>query len=113
MAAPLIHPNGARPPIGITEGYSLEITAKDVEALREAAPQIPDETPVAITFLPGEDAGARVAAAVAVRAPGLEPMPHFSARRLVSHADVESTLASVARAARGRRGAHVTAAAAG
>lgn len=103
MAAPLIHPNWARPPIGITEGYSLEITAKDVEALREAAPQIPDETPVAITFLPGEEARARVAAAVAVRELGFEPMPHFSARRIVSHDEFESYLAAVAREAGVRR----------
>ena len=85
MTVPLIHPNWAKAPAGMTDGYSLEITAKDVAALREAAPLIPADTPVAITFLPGEEVRARIDAAVAVRELGFEPMPHFSARRIVSN----------------------------
>ncbi|WP_068074712.1 methylenetetrahydrofolate reductase [Novosphingobium lentum] len=95
MADTLIHPNWARPPIGITEGFSLEMTAKDEASLRDAAPLIPAETPVAITFLPGEDVGARVAATVAVRELGFEPMPHFSARRITSEDDFEGYLKAV------------------
>jgi methylenetetrahydrofolate reductase (NADPH) len=95
MAAPQLHPNWNRKPNGITEGYSLEITAKDVAALREVAPLIPAETPVAITFLPGEAADARIAAAVAVRELGFEPMPHFSARRILSRDEFESYLRAV------------------
>ena len=72
MASRLIHPNWARAPDGVTDGYSLEITAKDVSALRDAAPLIPQDTPIAITWLPGEEAGARIAAAVAVRELGFE-----------------------------------------
>jgi methylenetetrahydrofolate reductase (NADH) len=79
-----IHPNWDREPAFITEGYSLEITAKDVESFREALPNIAAETPVAVTFLPGETLEARLAAARAVRDAGLEPMPHFSARRFKS-----------------------------
>lgn len=103
MAKPLIHPNWAREPDGITEGYSLEITARDIEALRAAAPMIPVETPVAVTFLPGEEVGARVAAAVAVRELGFEPMPHFSARRIASQDAFEDYLNAVVRDARVRR----------
>jgi methylenetetrahydrofolate reductase (NADPH) len=77
-----IHPNWDREPAYITEGFSVEITAKDVDSLREAAPKLPAETPVAVTFLPGETLEARLAAAKAVRELGFEPMPHFSARRL-------------------------------
>jgi methylenetetrahydrofolate reductase (NADPH) len=99
MDLPQIHPNWDRKPADVTEGYSLEITAKDVDALREAAPLIPAETPVAITFLPGEDAQARIDAAIAVRALGFEPMPHFSARRILSALEFEHYLyAVVARA---------------
>jgi methylenetetrahydrofolate reductase (NADPH) len=94
-----IHPNWDRPANGITEGFSLEMTAKDIAALREAAPMIPPETPVAITFLPGEDAHARIDATVAVRELGFEPMPHFSARRITSALEFEHYIyAVVARA---------------
>ncbi len=99
MASPLIHPNWAKRPERITHGHSLEMTAKDVAALREAAPLIPPETPVAITFLPGEDAQARIEATLAVRQLGFEPMPHFSARRITSAIEFEHYLyAVVARA---------------
>ncbi|NBC36726.1 methylenetetrahydrofolate reductase [Novosphingobium sp. FSY-8] len=90
-----IHPNWERAPDGITDGYSLEITAKDVESLRKAAPGIPPATPIAVTFLPGEEAPARIAAAKAVRDMGFEPMPHFSARRITSQAEFEDYLNAV------------------
>lgn len=95
MTIALIHPNWERIPASITEGYSLEMTAKDIGSLREAAPLIPPDTPIAVTFLPGEDAAARVAAAVAVRDLGFEPMPHFSARRIQSRKEFESYLQAV------------------
>ncbi len=95
MTKPLIHPNWAKAPDGITDGYSLEVTAKDEAALREAAPLMPVETPVSVTFLPGEAQEARVAAAKAVRALGFEPMPHFSARRILSEDDFEGYLKAV------------------
>ena len=95
MAKPLIHPNWDKAPAGITDGFSLEMTAKDIESLREAAPLIPADTPVAVTFLPGEEAEARIAATVAVRELGFEPMPHFSARRITSEDDFEGYLKAV------------------
>jgi methylenetetrahydrofolate reductase (NADPH) len=99
VTKPLIHPNWANAPEAITDGYSLEMTAKDVAALREAARLMPPETPVAITFLPGEEQEARVAAARAVRELGFEPMPHFSARRITSEDDFEGYLRAVVREA--------------
>lgn len=98
-----IHPNWLRPPNGMTDGYSLEITAKDVAALRDAAAGIPAETPVAITFLPGEELNARVLAARTVRELGFEPMPHFSARRIVSEPDFREYLKRVVEEAGVRR----------
>ena len=103
MAIPQIHPNWDRAPTTITEGYSLEMTAKDKASLHEAAPLIPPETPIAVTFLPGEEASARIAATVAVRELGLEPMPHFSARRITSEDDFEGYLHAVVREAGVRR----------
>lgn len=89
----MIHPAWAVavPPL-VTEGCSLEITARDVDALRVAAAGIAPSTPIAITFLPGETMDARIAAAVAVRALGFEPMPHLSARRIASHAELAAIL---------------------
>ncbi len=94
-----IHPNWDRAASPITDGYSLEMTAKDIASLRDAAPLIAPCTPVAVTFLPGEEPQARVEAAKAVRALGLEPMPHFSARRILSDDAFESYLQAVVREA--------------
>jgi methylenetetrahydrofolate reductase (NADPH) len=99
MAAPKIHPNWERAPATITDGYSLEMTAKDIASLREAAPHIVPGTPVAVTFLPGEEPQARVDAAKAVRDLGFEPMPHFSARRITSRQQFEDYLSAVVREA--------------
>lgn len=79
----------------ITAHYSLEVTAKDVPALHDAAPCIPAGTPLSITFLPDENPKARIAAVVAARKMGFEPMPHFSARRIASQADFETYLRGV------------------
>jgi len=103
MTIPLLHPNWERAPASITEGYSLEMTAMDIDALRAAAPGMPAETPVAITFLPGEDPATRISAAVAVRELGFEPMPHFSARRIVSKDAFEDYLHAVVAKAGVRR----------
>jgi methylenetetrahydrofolate reductase (NADPH) len=94
-----IHPNWERAPDTITDGYSLEMTAKDIASLQEAAPLIAPQTPVAVTFLPGEEAEPRVEAAKAVRALGFEPMPHFSARRITSQGAFEEYLQAVVREA--------------
>lgn len=103
MTTPTIHPNWARPALNMVDGYSLEMTAKDVDALRAAAPAIAPETPVAVTFLPGEAMAARIEAARQVRALGFEPMPHFSARRIASADEFERYLAAVTAQAGVRR----------
>jgi methylenetetrahydrofolate reductase (NADPH) len=89
MPMPIIHPNWDRPPVSMVDGYSLEITAKERDALLAAAGRIKAETPVAITFLPGEEVASRIAATCTARELGLEPMPHFSARRIRSMAEFE------------------------
>ena len=99
----LIHPNWDLPMVRVTDGFSVEITAKDVDALKRVAPSLPPDTPVSVTFLPGEGLEARIAAATAVRELGFEPMPHFSARRIESHAEFESYLQAVVQQAKVRR----------
>ena len=54
--------------------FSLEMTAKDVEKLEEAASIIPQGTHISVTYLPGEDLPARVRAAKAVRRLGFLPV---------------------------------------
>ena len=99
----LLHPNWDLPPAGVTDGFSLEMTAKDEASLRDAGRLIPAETPIAVTYLPGEEVDARVAATIAVRELGFEPMPHFSARRITSEDDFEAYLKAVVEKAGVRR----------
>jgi methylenetetrahydrofolate reductase (NADPH) len=77
-------------------GFTLEMTAKDVERLEAAAPLIPQGTRISVTFLPGEEFPARVAAAAAVKRLGFVPVPHISARRLKSEAELEGFLNDLA-----------------
>ncbi|WP_425479870.1 methylenetetrahydrofolate reductase [Xanthomonas maliensis] len=73
----------------LPEAFSLEVGAKDITALTAAASRIPPGTTIAIPWLPGQDDGARLAAARAVRMLGFEPMPHLSARRIGSLAALD------------------------
>lgn len=63
---------------------SLEMTGKDVEALREAMPTIAPGTRINVTFLGNEDLEMRVAAAKAVKDAGFTPVSHVAARRMSS-----------------------------
>jgi methylenetetrahydrofolate reductase (NADPH) len=87
-----IHPNWDRPAAHMMDGYSLEMTAKDRPALDEAADLIAADTPIAVTFLPGEEMDDRVAAAVRIRELGFEPMPHLSARRIFSEQELATMM---------------------
>ena len=82
----------------LVEGYSLEITGKekDVVGLTEAASLIPAGTKVNVTFLGNEDLPMRVAAAKAVKELGFVPVPHISARRIASQAQLEEFLSALA-----------------
>lgn len=76
----------------LVDGYSLEMTGKDVPGLTEAAPAIPAGTKINVTFLGNEDLEMRVAAAKAVKDLGFIPVPHISARRLASQGQLEEYL---------------------
>jgi len=92
---PIVHPNWLVQPADILDGYSLEVTAKDIPALTEAAAAIWEDCPIAVPFLPGEPHEARMLAAKTVRDLGFEPMPHFSARRIESEQEFQDYLAGV------------------
>lgn len=86
----MIHPDKPRPVSNVTYAYSLEVSAKDIPALIAAAPRILPGSTISIPYLANQDHQARLAAARAVRGLGFEPMPHLSARRITSLAELES-----------------------
>ena len=95
MSYAAIHPDWEKPRANMVDGYSLEMTAKEIEGLREAAPLIRPGTQIAVTFLPGEEIEQRVEAAVLVRELGFEPIVHLSARRITSEAELDKYLADI------------------
>lgn len=75
--------------------FSLEMTGKDIADLDRAAHLIPRGTRVNVTFLGNEDLDMRLGAARAVLAHDLVPVPHISARRLASRAELETYLGAL------------------
>ena len=103
MSYAAIHPNWEKPRANMVDGYSLEMTAKETEGLREAAPLIRPGTQIAITFLPGEEMAQRVEAAVLVRQLGFEPIVHLSARRIASEEQLDWYLGEITSKAQVKR----------
>jgi methylenetetrahydrofolate reductase (NADPH) len=95
MSYAAIHPKWEKPADNMVDGYSLEMTAKEIAAIREAAALIRPGTQVAVTFLPGEELEQRVEAAVTVRELGFEPIVHLSARRIESEAQLDWYLGEI------------------
>ena len=85
----------AEPTSTLLDGFSLEMTGKDIDELTAARDVIPAGTRINVTFLANEDRPMRVAAAHAVRDAGLVPVPHVSARRLTSRNDLEVFLTAL------------------
>lgn len=69
-------------PARVMTDASLEMTAKDAADVAAASAVLASGTRVNITYLGSETTDSRVEAARAVRAAGLTPVPHLSARRL-------------------------------
>ena len=103
MSYAAIHPNWERQAENMVDGYSLEMTAKEVDDLRDAAPLIKAETQIAVTFLPGEEMEQRIAASCMVREIGCEPIAHVSARRIASFEELDYYLRETARRAQAKR----------
>lgn len=103
MSYAAIHPDWERPADTMVDGYSLEMTAKEIEGLKEAAPLIRPNTQIAVTFLPGEEMEQRVEAAVLVRELGFEPIVHLSARRIESEQQLDWYLGEISAKAGVRR----------
>ena len=85
-------PHDREAALALLSDFSLEMTGKDVPGLNEAKDSIPAGTRINVTFLGNEDLEMRVAAAAAVNELGFVPIPHISARRLKSDAQLEEFL---------------------
>lgn len=79
----------------LIEGFSLEMTGKDVPGLLEATHAIPQGTKINVTFLGNEDLEMRVTASKAVKDAGFVPVPHISARRLKAQDQLEEFLGAL------------------
>lgn len=89
------HPEQPPAAKSLLAGFSLEMTGKDIPALESAAAAIPPGTPINVTFLGNEDLEMRVAAASAVKQAGFHPVPHISARRIGSTAELAGFLSAL------------------
>lgn len=95
MSYDAIHADWENPRSNMVDGYSLEMTAKEVEGIKKAAHLIRPGTQIAVTFLPGEEIEQRVEAAVLVRELGFEPIVHLSARRIASEEILDQYLKDI------------------
>ncbi len=84
------------PAAELLDGHSIEITSKDSAELAKAGKQMDADTRISITFLPKESFEKRLAAVEEVLRVGMKPVPHISARRIASSADLENYLRSLA-----------------
>lgn len=71
---------------------SVEMTAHRVEDARALGELLPAGTKVYVNHLPRHSLAETLAALEAVRAAGLEPVPHLAARRVVSRAELKGFL---------------------
>ncbi len=86
-------PADARAPrAALLRGFSAEITARDRKGLDAAPDILTPGTEVFIAAIPGETVERIVAAAVALRAAKMIPVPHIVARNLESRAQFEDLL---------------------
>jgi len=80
----------------LVSGGSLEISPSHADDAAAIATLLPAGTPVFVTHLPGRALGTSLPTLRAVRAAGLEPVPHLAARRVLSRADVVEFLRQAA-----------------
>jgi methylenetetrahydrofolate reductase (NADPH) len=83
----------------LLSNFSLEMTSRDIGQLNAVARLVPAGTEVSITFLPNDAYADKIAAAVAIRRVDLVPVPHISARRIASHADLDRFLEAMVKQA--------------
>ena len=76
----------------LVSGGSLEIGAHRPQDARDIAALLPAGTPVYVNHLPRHRLEDSLEAIAALRAAGLEPVPHIAARRIAGRGELESFL---------------------
>jgi len=76
----------------LVAGGSLEMSPSHIDDAAAIAAVLPTGTPVFVTHLPGRPLTAQLPTLRAVRAAGLEPVPHVAARRVLSRAELAAFL---------------------
>jgi methylenetetrahydrofolate reductase (NADPH) len=76
----------------LVAGGSLEISPREMHRLGEVAALLPKDTCVYIPSLPGLPLSRTLEMVAALRAAGLDPVPHVSARRVLDRAEFTSFL---------------------
>ena len=87
--------SGPRCSSSLFGGFSLEMTANDVESLREAATTIPQGTLINITHLGTETDALRTEAVQGIQRLGLVPVSHIAARRVQSEGQLKEFLGAL------------------
>jgi methylenetetrahydrofolate reductase (NADPH) len=94
----------ATPPAGEAEmriaalaaGYSLEVSSRSARDLDACRTHLEKGSDVYINVIAGDDLGAKLRCAAALRASGFAPVPHIGARHLASAAELDDFLARLA-----------------
>jgi methylenetetrahydrofolate reductase (NADPH) len=80
----------------LLRGYSVEVTPRSRSAIEACRAHLAPGTEVYIAFVPGETHHAVVATAAGLRAAGFVPVPHITARNVVSLTQLDDFLAHLA-----------------
>lgn len=80
----------------LAKAYSLEVSSRSARDLDACLTHLEKGSDVYINFIAGDDLGAKVRCAAALRASGFRPVPHIGARHLQSAAALDDLLARLA-----------------
>lgn len=80
----------------LAQGFSLEVSSRSARDLDACLTHLDKGSDVYINFIAGDDLGAKVRCAAALRASGFRPVPHIGARHLKSAAQLDDLLARLA-----------------
>lgn len=78
--------------VDLVAAGSLEMGAHRPQDAAAIAALLPADTPVYVNHLPRHQLADSLASIAALRAAGLEPVPHIAARRIAGHAELETFL---------------------